>query len=105
LPDRRRFEVDAEHAQDVRTEQQPEQDEEDRGTDRRLVESVGDEGVARQEQDEQRDPGFRVGPPRRLSVPDRGDDVAYCDGRDPGPPGFLAMPGALAPQPGSGFKW
>ena len=72
LPDRRRLDVDVEHAQDVRSEQQPGQDEEHRRTDRRLVESVGDERVARQKQDEQRDPGFRWPPPTPLARPTLG---------------------------------
>ena len=69
LPDRRRLDVEAEQAQRVRSEQQPEQDEEHRGTDRRLVESVGDERVARQEQEEERDPGFRRPPPTPRASP------------------------------------
>ena len=48
LPDRRRLDVDMEYAQDVRSEQQAGHDEEHRRTDRRLVESVGDERIAGQ---------------------------------------------------------
>jgi hypothetical protein len=48
-----------EQAEHVRPEQQPEQDEEDGRTDRRLVESVGDECIACQEQDEDRDASVR----------------------------------------------
>jgi hypothetical protein len=94
-----------EHAQDVRSEQQPGQDEEHCRTDRRLVESIGDERVARQEQDEQRDPGFRVPPPTPLARPTLGTLFAYCDGRDLDPPRFLATACALACQPGNGFRW
>ena len=77
LPDRRRLDVDVQHAQHIRPEHEP-------GTAKNtsagpidsLVESVGDERVARQEQDEHRDPDLQVPPP-----PTRPDGMVSYDGR------------------------
>ena len=52
-------EADIEDAKDVRPQQHPDQDEHDRWTDREAVETARDQRIARQDQDEDRDPGFQ----------------------------------------------
>ena len=59
VSDRRRLDVDWQHIQHDRPKHEPHDDERERRTDRQLVETVGDERVARQEQGEGRDADFQ----------------------------------------------